>query len=93
MYLQFVVIVIADICGRLRIFGLGFEFGGIGDVSLAHDADSGVNRRRSGDGFGLSDSLQGLEGVDLGPLQDGGQVLLLGLQDQLGLGAGLGVDR
>ena len=92
-YLQLVMIVVADVGGGHGIFGLGFEFGGIGDMSLAYDADSGVNRRRSCDGFGLSDSLQGLEGVDLGPLEDGGQVLLLGLHDQLGLGTGLRVDR
>ena len=52
-------------------------------MGLADNPDSGMNWRRSGDGLGLPDALEGLQGVDLGPLKDGGQVLLLGLQDEL----------
>ncbi len=51
-----------------------------------------MNRRWPGDGLGLAHALERLEGVDLRSFEDGGQVLLLGLQDQLRLGAGLGVD-
>ena len=87
------MIVITDIGGSLRIFGLRFQFGCIGNVSFANHTDSGVNRRRPGDGFSLAHALERLEGVDLRSFEDGGQVLLLGLQDQFGLGAGLGVDR
>ena len=61
-------------------------------ISTSSNPDSGMNWWRSGDGLGLPDALKGLQGVDLGPLKDGGQVLLLGLQDELGFGAGLGAD-
>ena len=52
-------------------------------MGLADNPDSGMNWRRSSDSLGLPDALKGLQGVDLGPLKDGGQVLLLGLQDEL----------
>ena len=77
------MVVVADVRGGLRVFRLRFQLRGVRDVGLADNPDSGMNWRRSGDGLSLPDALEGLQGVDLGPLKDGGQVLLLGLQDEL----------
>jgi len=87
------MVVVADVRGCLRVFGFRFQLRGVGDVGLADDPDAGVDGWWSGDGLGLPDAFQGLEGVDFGSLQDGGQVLLLGLQNELGLRAGLRADR
>ena len=86
------MVVVADVRRCQGVLGFGLELRVVRDVSLADDPDTGMNWRRPGDGLGLPDPLQGLQGVDLGPLKDGGQVLLLGLQDELGFGAGLGAD-
>ena len=62
-------------------------------MGLADNPDSGMNWRRSGDGLGLSDAFQRFERVYFSSFEDGRQVLLLRLQDELGLRAGLGADR
>ena len=59
---------------------------------LVLDSEAGVHRWWSQLSLALPHSLQGLHGVGLGPLQDGGQVLLLGRQHLLGHWAGSGGD-
>ncbi len=56
-------------------------------------ADPGVDRGRPQLALALSHPLQRLQGVGLRPLQDGGEILLLGGQHLLGDGAGARGDR
>lgn len=87
------MVVVTDIRGRLGVFRLRFQLRRVRDVGLADDTNASVNGRRSGDGLGLSDAFQRFERVYFSSFEDGRQVLLLRLQDELGLRAGLGADR